>query len=71
MRELFQRRIVHGYPTDHFEADISSNFRSGTRATVTLEQIEGITAGDQIVETHFDYVDGRLVKIAERLVTHS
>ena len=28
------------------------------------------TVGNQIVETHYNFVDGQLVKIAERIVTH-
>ncbi|PTM39242.1 hypothetical protein [Bosea sp. 124] len=70
MREPFQRRVVHGYPSDKFETDISRNFPNGTPVMVTLESFEGIAAGDTIIETHFEYVSERLVKVAEKSVIH-
>ena len=70
MRAPFQRRIVHGYPPHKFETDISDKFPSGTPVIVTLENLDGTAPGDTIIETHFNYVSGRLVKVAEKSVIH-
>ncbi|WP_332683625.1 hypothetical protein [Bosea sp. (in: a-proteobacteria)] len=70
MREPFQRRVVHGYPSQKFEADISTNFSPQALVMVTLESLDGISPGDTIIETHFKFIGNRLVKTAEKSVIH-
>lgn len=70
MREPFRRRIVEGYPAHKFETDISANFPDHALVTVTLENLDGIVPGDTIIETHFRFAGGKLVKTAEKSVAH-
>ena len=66
----FRRNIVLRYPLHLLPADFQAGLQNEI-VNVTVEALEGIVVGDSIVETTFEYMDGKVTRLFEKIVVHS
>jgi hypothetical protein len=62
------RNIYRNYPVRRLPDDLKAELDEAEFVTVTIENEYKVTSGTIILETEFDFRDGQVTRIGERLI---